>query len=360
MKHRWPYAVLSVVGMAAIVVVLAWVFRPREPVHQGKPLSYWVDRFGNDIESHTECQAAFRAIGPKAIPFLMSRARRQDAMSQRLYRAVWPRLPGVLQRRIRQPDPISYAVHRRIGFILGGIGQPALPTVLTALQDRNEGARLVAVQAMGRIAPKSDGAVRLVENLVADSNRLTRVYAVLALGRMNPNSVLAVPALIRALRDSDVTVRAHAAVVLGELGPQARDAVPELRNLLNMGDSYTRQPAAVALWRIDRDTNSVPPLIAELKQAIQPGPRLLFPRPASTGPGLRFSNPATTCQVCLKTFAEMGPQAKAAVPAIMEAIRTVPRLERRGLPVALVIRWAREALEQIDPEGAAKLEPEAK
>jgi HEAT repeats len=188
MEERWSYAVLSLIGVVAVAVVLALVLRPCEPVYQGKPLSYWVDQLWTQPERYTECNKAIQAIGPKAVPFLINQARRQDSAYERLYRFTWPKLPAVLQRRIPQPAPVSYDLHRKIGFVLGLIGAPALPQLVPALKDHNDGVRLVAVEAMERIAPKSDSAVRLVAKLIGDSNSLTRVNAVLALGVMKPCS----------------------------------------------------------------------------------------------------------------------------------------------------------------------------
>ncbi len=348
MKLRWPIVLLSLTGVAAVGVILAWTFRTREPVYQGMPLGYWVGEFrSGNPKSRNDCQAAVQASGPNAIPYLMSLARRQDAIDQRLYRAVWPRLPGILKRRLRQPDPISYELHQRIGFLLGSIGEPAVPTLLRALQEHNAGARLAAVGAIRRIAPKSEPAVRLVVKLVDDPNRLTRLSAVMALERMKPNCAVAVPALVRALRDSDVgpiyssqtiTVRGYAAQVLGELGPEARDALPELRKVLDTVDPYARHQAAMALWRIGKDTNGIPVLVTELKRAIHPD--------AQTS----FSPADRTIEVCLKGLAEIGPDAAASVPVILEMIEPAPRTASRGMQHRWgTIRLARETLDKVDP-----------
>ncbi len=124
------------------------------------------------------------------------------------------------------------------------------------------------------------------------------------------------------------------------LGPQARAAVPELRRLLQTGDGYDRLRAAVALWRIGRDTNSVPVLIEELRHAIEPGSA---PRLVSTG---------FTCQICFEAFAEMGSDAKVAVPVILDALRSIPNLQQVGVLLPDNIRLRRETLLKLDPRQA--------
>src|SRR5512140_2329869 len=57
-----------------------------------------------------------------------------------------------------------------------------------------------SLEAMQRIAPKSDSAVRLVARLVGDSNSLTRISAVFALGAMEPNSGVLIMKTLRSTR----------------------------------------------------------------------------------------------------------------------------------------------------------------
>jgi hypothetical protein len=46
MKPPWPKALLAVISIVGLAIVLSAVFRPREPVYQGKALSHWVDAKG--------------------------------------------------------------------------------------------------------------------------------------------------------------------------------------------------------------------------------------------------------------------------------------------------------------------------
>jgi HEAT repeat protein len=340
-QHQRTVALIILAVIVGAILVAALV-PSREPQYEGKPLSYWVDQLWTQPERHTECNKAIQTIGPQAVPFLIQQARRQDSPYERLSRFTWAKLPAVLQRRIPQPAPVSYDLHRKIGFVLGLIGQPALPQLVPALKDHNDGVRLVAVEAMGSIAPKSDTVVRLVAKLLNDSNALTRVNAALALGVMKPNSVLAVPDLIRALRDSDVgpqprmtvAVRANAARVLGEIGPEARGATPELRKLLNTGDSYTRQQAAVALWRIDHATNVVAVLVAELQSDD------VFP---------------DRRRAILSALGEMGPAAKAASTTVAKMGQREDEFGPRFTVPAELRQLAREVLAKIDPDRAMSI-----
>ncbi|MDB6110442.1 MAG: hypothetical protein JWR69_2192 [Pedosphaera sp.] len=78
MNDRSRLLLLSLPFAISIAVIL-WVGRSaverrKEPVYQGKPLSFWVTRVGH-IEEYRgapkDAVAAIRAIGPKAVPFLL-------------------------------------------------------------------------------------------------------------------------------------------------------------------------------------------------------------------------------------------------------------------------------------------------
>jgi HEAT repeats len=263
---------LLVVALSAFVWWQSW-----EPEYAGKPLSYWVDQPWTRPGAYSDCQTAIRAIGPKAIPFLMRQARRQESAWQRLHRSIWPKLPAMVQARIPQPQPVNYDYDRCIGAALGTLGPAGLPKLIPALTDRTSGVRLAAIVALSRMNPKPDITAPTVAKLLKDLNGLVRVYAVIVLADMGAVRTQFVPDLTAALKDSDigpivpapkfrsslfssgppptaatvvtygVAVRGNAALVLGLIGSEARSAVPDLHKLLTDSDRYTRTQAAIAL-----------------------------------------------------------------------------------------------------------------
>lgn len=66
----------GIVGLI-ILGVFWWALWRREPRHEGRPLSYWLDEM-NKASSLEECEPALQAIkamGPDALPFLLSNIR---------------------------------------------------------------------------------------------------------------------------------------------------------------------------------------------------------------------------------------------------------------------------------------------
>src|SRR5882672_9269548 len=61
------------VMLAAVVAISAvLLLRSSEPVHEGRPLSAWVqDLSSQDEETHALALESIQQIGPKAVPFLL-------------------------------------------------------------------------------------------------------------------------------------------------------------------------------------------------------------------------------------------------------------------------------------------------
>jgi len=310
------------------------VLPPRDPVYQGQTLSYWFDQF--NTTNRPQAALAIRQIGTNAVPFLLEKAKSEDGdtLYERVYRTIYYRAPTILQRRLPLPKPIENNYNYRVASALQLLGVPALPLLIEAMGDKHPKVRLAAVRVTGLIGLEANAAVPTLAKLVGDPNAEVRVMAVCALSAMGPNKRLAIEALIGALNDSNrgpkpgmtLYVKESAARVLGEIGPEARAAVSPLTRLLGDTNSYTRVRAAIALWRINRDTNVIPVLYAELESASE----------------------APAYGRILTALRQMGPSAMAAVPVIIKTIK-----DQRGKPNNHDIDLLK-ALEELYPEAATK------
>ncbi|MES1213802.1 MAG: HEAT repeat domain-containing protein [Singulisphaera sp.] len=99
------------------------------------------------------------------------------------------------------------------------------------------GIKETAVDALGRIG---NNAVPTLITTLNDANPRVRAEAARALARIGPEAKEAVPALIARLEDPDEEVRQAAARALGQVGPAAAPAVPALISLI---DDASRRPA---------------------------------------------------------------------------------------------------------------------
>src|SRR5262249_55258081 len=146
------------------------------------------------------------------------------------------------------------------------------------------------------------------------------------------------PALAEALRDKEiVNVRIWAAWGLRRIGAEAKAAVPQLEAALKDESGLVRVEAARALWAIGEQKSAIPALIDLL---------------GHTDPHTRWGAAAA--------LEAIGPKAKAAVPALLKALKDT-ELAQWGSPDGTVefkpVQIAAEkALRKIDPEAARKAE----
>jgi HEAT repeat protein len=325
----WPKAVLLFSGFAAIAVVLVALFYAREPVCQGKRLSYWIGEIANPNTNHQKvARQALREIGPQAIPFLLRKARHEDSVLKRLDREAWFRLPDIAQRNLRQPESKDAALNF-LSHALHQLGPPAGPALMKAMEDRNSDVRFAA-GASFPYGHDSPTAVLWEIKLLQTADYDLKQSAAAMLGTMGAKAKPAIPALLRVMQHDEIDyVRETAARSLAMLGPEAAVAAPGLNESLCDRLASVRLWSAIALWRIHHDPDAIAVLIADLKTAS-----------AEDG----------TCYAAIRVLGEAGALAKPAVPTVSSIMLQYD--PERALPegAADLIQAAREALRLIDPE----------
>ena len=140
------------------------------------------------------------------------------------------------------------------------------------------------------------------------------MIAAAALGGMGPEAKTAVPVLAELLKDKDSYVRLAAASALWQIGPKAETDILVLAELLKDKESYIRLAAALALWSI--------------------GPK------AETNAELLMGKD-DVCESAVMALGDIGPEAKAAVPALTVLLGDRSEYIRNA---------AAEALENINQE----------
>ena len=136
----------------------------------------------------------------------------------------------------------------------------------------------------------------LIKNLKAKDPDVRRTAA-RELGQQGAGSKSAVAALARALKDEDPFVRRFAALALGELGPEAKEAVPALSTALKDRNKRVADAAATALGKTG--VSGVQPLLDIAKDD---------------------KRDAAVRARAIESLGKIGPDAKDAVPALMEVL----------------------------------------
>jgi HEAT repeat protein len=213
-------------------------------------------------------------------------------------------------------------------------GAAAVPALVDALTDPalNEGSnggepRALIAMLLGLIGPEARDAARALEVVLRTERGHVRHEARLALVRIGAKTDVVVPSLIESLRAQDKGNRGgpvqrlmgnrwdikstwladDLAYQLGLIGPDAGAAVPLLREIAGKRDSPCRLTSCIALWRVTRSPTEAAPLMVAALKALVNGTL------ASNGPP--EDEPAF-----LDALAEVGPEARAAVPLLMELL----------------------------------------
>lgn len=108
----------------------------------------------------------------------------------------------------------SFQVNLSVVAVLRGIGPPAVPALVKALDNENDDVRIQAISALGNVRQHVDLAVW--RNALQDSHPNVRWYAARAIALSKTPAT--VDALIPVLQDPDMKVRIEAAKALGEIG----------------------------------------------------------------------------------------------------------------------------------------------
>ena len=215
-----------------------------------------------------------------------------------------------------EPDLKQYAI-----LALSGIGpsaKAAVPALKNALTDEDQGIRVKLAKALWHIDRQPDDVIPVLAAVLENGDDEERYEAAEQLERMGPRAAPAVPALIEALQDEDWCNRCNAAEALGEIGPKANAAIPALTKALrNDEDSSVQSRAAEALGKI-AGPRAIPALIAALEYE---------------GDFVRWT--------ALQALTGFGHKAKAAVPALVRAVKS----DKANGYVAV------DALGAIDAEG---------
>jgi hypothetical protein len=283
-------------GGAALAGLAICCLVPGEPVYHGKRLNAWVaDLHPRVVEAkQQEAELALRAIGTNAVPYLLEQLQHRE-----------PRL----LRELRE-------FSQRTKTFLRKDSQLELPWVAEVERD------LQLSAAFAALGPCARPALPALTNLLFRPE--TTSVSASALARIGPD---AFEPLTHALASPHREVRAAAAGALGTLHGDLTRIVPALQKALVDSDKFVRINAVISLGQIaETKPESV------LDDLIR---------------GLRDSSPS------VKIFAAdfLARLGKGARPAVPELVNMAEGLDRLASGRAL------SALKQIDPETAAKLEP---
>ncbi len=179
-------------------------------------------------------------------------------------------------QRLKHPQHRSTAIN-----YLAKVGKPAVPALITALQDSDPQVRTSALIIIGQIGANAAEAIPALMRAIDDKDATVRSHAVQAIAKidrkayvpyiavgldsknqqerygavhilraMGKDAASAVPALMKKLDDQDNWMRVNVISALGSIGKAATPAIPTLVKRLQDKDETVRHSAAYALGDI--------------------------------------------------------------------------------------------------------------
>lgn len=220
-------------------------------------------------------------------------------------------IPALLAA-LRADDNDKVVKLRVIGALgrFGADARAAVPYIIPALEDHEEAVKhntlaRAAARALDGIGPAAAEAVPALIKSVKSADSLVQAHAIEALGGIGPAHPDVLPALFRLLKATDPKWFPDAAArSLGRIGPPAKAAVPELLDLLKARGRKARsdcQEFLTALASIAPESDAVLSAVVDILNDKKANPDL------RTG--------------TIHTLEKIGPAAKAAVPALIAALK---------------------------------------
>jgi hypothetical protein len=257
-------------ALAALLIVGIWaITRPsHEPLHKGKPISYWVDgacrgpneSFVQEVEN----------IGSPAVPYLVAKLRLKDTWLRRTWGSMRRMLPQVLRNKIPSVESVDWVHHSAIECLLrlGPKAEPAVPELIASIGKQNQDLSYIC-GALEEIGPEAKLALPALRGQLAGKTLFDQVNLAKTIWKIGGDTNLACEVFAKALtQDQDDNAAMNAAAFAMTMGPQAVSLESALEQLAtNMAHTAdTRGNAARAVGALGLTNKTV---IATLLEGIK-------------------------------------------------------------------------------------------
>ena len=316
---------IAVIG----VPVLLWVWKAREPRHDGKSLSHWLKVFRDTRQQdssgaglygqYARAHGALLKLGTNAAPHVAKGLHGKTTPFQTWYQKTYFQLtsgfgvPGVLTGNAKRrgfwikvlPAPRDRLLVRdrshRLLMEMGPNARTATPQLIRLLES-DDGTISYAASVLGSIGSQAEPAAPALVQALHHPNSNIRDESAIVLGKIGRAPDLAVPALLKAMRDDRISVFT-AVRSLHKLGYQAREAAPylidRLRETLDLSDGSSIGGICESLGCIGEHAEDAVPLLIR---------------------ALAVKEPRAKAKAAF-ALGQIGPRASAAVSALTERLR---------------------------------------
>jgi HEAT repeats len=175
MKRGWMIIVGGLIIIGALIITLR--SRHRDIAYQGKSLSAWIF----DVSNRQALPGVLRALGPRCIPFIVTRIARQESFLRKGFRRVVGKLPRRLTNAIpREWRVPGYLAPVDAGVVLSYFGPAATPHLFKLTRSPNAAVRQAAALALGNFGGRTPAVQSALRRLAGDPDKQVAVAGMMA------------------------------------------------------------------------------------------------------------------------------------------------------------------------------------
>jgi HEAT repeat protein len=293
--------------LAGMLAALGWWgYASREPEYEGKPVSYWFKEYCNSHKygiPSKESVVAFQHLGSNAVPYLLEQSFNIDYSTVK--RSITRFLNG-LPRSWGLPRPLNAGRQLNDAPLVLQEIKPAAQQILSLMQGHLKSTNIFehnqSLAILGTVGDGAEAVVPYLEAALKETNGWTRLVAIQSLARIGPRAAPAVPSLIELLEEQVGTnyYGGETATAIGKFASHAAPAIPLVRKLFEGETNWgSKCYLAAALLRLD-------PAQADALACLTNG--------------LTLHSPPNERWIAAYQLGETGPNAKAAIPALLQAM----------------------------------------
>jgi HEAT repeat protein len=231
-RIRWLVMAVAIAGSILFFIAN----KSDEPTHNGRTLSYWLERLWHSDESVVvEAEEAIRSMGTNAVPHLIRMLPEREATWKQKYNYRVQKSFGDDWYRAK---PLLLGgrsvLAARALRTMGPLAKDAVPYLIQNLTNHLLSASAPSEYDLALSFIGSESVLPLTQ-VLSHPDKDLRSFAWIALSHSYTNLILAVPELLRLANSPDVETRAHATEVLGHAAlatdnPRALSALTERLN----------------------------------------------------------------------------------------------------------------------------------
>jgi HEAT repeat protein len=216
---------------------------------------------------------------------------------RRIGPAASPAIPDLVEL-VRSDPPNDEVV--TVALALKWIGVDSIPHLCQAMSDGDPKRRTAAACVIAVFGRDARGAVPVLTGALDDEFSRVRASAAMALGKIGADARDSVSSIVRLFKDDDPLVRNIAAWAAGEIGTDDRAPIEELLALTRDADPDVQRTAVSSLGEIHRHSDLVVPVLIQMLNT--PDER----------------EPFTLSRTLILALGKFGPDARAAIPRLIE------------------------------------------